>query len=226
MKLSFSGLDTPIEILPGEITTLEIANQELFGRICSSLKEGKGREALEPYTCWEAEMEISPKNALLFIDSPLVLPWDSKPIMGAVIKRLTMSMLENEELRSRIDRSASDVMTAFLSLGMTMHTEYSFNIQWDIQKFIHTFGFGVEHTDDQSIFENCIDFISLALDANVKQCIVFVNLKSFLTKSAMQKFANHVFFSKIPVLLLEQSEDLESYIHEQKRAIDLDFIEY
>jgi CRISPR-associated protein Csn2 len=226
MRLSFSGLDDPLDIQPGRVTTLEVANAELFSRICVSLREGRGRQAPEPYTLWNDEEELSPKDALIFIESPLELPWNSKSLLGTVIKRFQTALLEDEELRTSIDRSAADIVSKYMSLSMTMHAEYSFEVEWDIQKFAKAFGFGVDRTSQQSILDSCIDFLSLALDAGVNQCIVFVNLKSFLTEKGLEILFEHVFFANILVLLLERWPDDITYAYERKRVIDLDFIEH
>lgn len=226
MRLSFSGLDDPLGIQPGRVTTLEVANAELFSRICVSLREGRGRQAPEPYTLWnDEEKELSPKDALIFIESPLELPWNSKPLLGTVIKRFQTALLEDEELRTSIDRSAADIVSKCMSLSMTMHAEYGFEVEWDIQKFVKAFGFGVDRTSQQSILDSCIDFLSLSLDAGITQCIVFVNLKTFLTERGLGTFFEHVFFTNIPVLLLERRADDTIRARETKRVIDLDFIE-
>ncbi|ERL10494.1 CRISPR type II-A/NMEMI-associated protein Csn2-like protein [Olsenella profusa F0195] len=133
--------------------------------------------------------------------------------------------MEDESLRTSIEQSAADIVSKYMSLGMTMHAEYDFEIEWDMQRFVKAFGFGVDRSSQQSVLDSCIDFLSLSLDAGVTQCIVFVNLKTFLTKRGLEVFFEHVFFTNIPVLLLERWTDDMIYDHESKRVIDLDFIE-
>ena len=226
MRLSFSGLDNPLDIQPGKVTTLEVENAELFSRICLSLRGNQGRLAPEPYTFWDGEEELVPRDAFIFIESPLVLPWDSKPLLGMVMKRLQAALLEDEELRTSIEQSANDIVSKYMSLSMAMHAEYGFEVEWDMQRFVKAFGFGVDRTSQQSILDSCIDFLSLSLDAGVTQCIVFVNLKTFLTEKGLRAFFEHVFFTNVPVLLLERRTDSATYAHESKRVIDLDFIEH
>lgn len=226
MRLSFSGLDSPLEIKPGRATTLEIENAELFSRICLSLCGGRGRDALEPYTLWDDEgNELSSKDALILVESPLSLPWDDKHLLGAVTRKFQMALLEDEELRAFIDKSAANIVSAYMSLAMTMHAEYGFEIEWDMQRFVRTFGFGVGHEPQRSVLENCMDFLSFVLDADVTQCITFVNLRTFLTEKGLEAFLEHVFFTNVPVLLLEQNVSPAAFKHEQRRLIDMDFVE-
>lgn len=74
MKLVFAGLERPIELAAGECTTLEVANSTLFTRVVCSLMSGEGRYAQEPYSIWEGEAELRPKDVLFVIDNPLRLP--------------------------------------------------------------------------------------------------------------------------------------------------------
>lgn len=227
MRLSFSGFDSPLDIKPGRATALEIENAELFSRICLSLRDGQGREALEPYTLWDDENnELSPKDAFILVESPLLLPWDNKHLLGAVTRKFQMSLLEDEELRASIDRSAANIVSAYMSLAMTMNAEYRFEIEWDMQRFVKAFGFGVGHKPQRSVLESCMDFLSFVLDANVTQCVAFVNLKSFLTEKGLEVFLEHVFFTNTPVLLLEREASPIVFSNECKRLIDLDFVEH
>ena len=45
MRLVFAGLDRPLELEPGNCTTLEVENQALFVRLVRSLVSGEGRYA-------------------------------------------------------------------------------------------------------------------------------------------------------------------------------------
>ena len=224
MKLSFSGLEQPIDIAAGYPYVLEIENQALFARICQSLRGGEGRYALEPYTVWDGEAALKPEASILFIDSPLELPWDDKSLMGAVSKRFEQMLLEDEDLRGEIDAAAQLITSKFLSLGMTMNAEYGFDLEWDFRRFVKTFGFGVDRTQ-KSLLDSLIDFFSLALDAGCSKTFVFMNLKTFLTNKEVEELYKYAFFSNIKTLLIENKRDDADYSYERKRTIDLHFLE-
>lgn len=226
MRIAFSGLEYPIDVEPGYPTVLQIENQALFARMCSSLRDGEGRYAYEPYTLWEGEDELKPSSSLMFIDTPFDLPWSDKSLMGEVSKRFEKLFLDDEELRGEIDSAAESIASKFLTLGMAMNADYGFDIEWDLRKFVKAFGFGIDRTAQNSVFDSLIDFMSLALDAGCKKTLVFVNLKTFLTKKEVSELYRHVFFSKMSVLLLENKHDETEYEYESKRTIDLQFLEY
>lgn len=70
-----------------------------------------------------------------------------------------------------------------------------------------------------------MSFLSLALDMGDKRALVFVNLKTYLSKNDFATFAEQVFYQNAQVLLLENKPDGEAHEHERKRVIDLDFLE-
>lgn len=225
MRLSLSGLEKPIEIVAGMPHVLEVENQALFARLCQSLRGGEGRFAPEPYTVWDEEAELKPDTAMLFVDTPLDLPWDDKALMGEVAKRFERMLLDDEELRGEIDVAAQQIASKFLSLGMELNADYSFGIEWDIRRFAKTFGFGIDRMQ-KTLLDSLIDFLSLALDARCQKTLVFVNLKNFLTESELRELYRYTFFSKVHMLLLENRRDEAIYEYEQKRTVDLHFLEF
>ena len=53
MRLVFSGLEHPVELTAGETSVLQVENSALFARIVTSLQNGLGRQAMEPYSLWK-----------------------------------------------------------------------------------------------------------------------------------------------------------------------------
>ena len=86
-------------------------------------------------------------------------------------------------------------------------------------------GFGIGIQIDRPYLDNLISFVSLALDAGCNKILTFVNLKTFLTKSELERFYEYIFFSKIRVLLLENKVDESYYKYEQKNTVDQHFLE-
>ena len=103
MRLVFSGLENPIELMPGRCSTVEVENQTLFTRIAQSMLSGEGRYAAEPYSIWDGEDELRPKDTLLMVDNPLSLPWDDRAYMGSIVKRIEREYLEDEDLRRVVE---------------------------------------------------------------------------------------------------------------------------
>lgn len=225
MRLVFSGLESPVEVTPGRCSTIEVENQTLFTRIAQSLLSGEGRYATEPFSIWEGEDELRPKDALLVIDNPLSLPWDDRFYMGSIVKRIEREYLEDEDLRRAVEELQGSIATRLMSLGLGMNTDLGFSLEWDLKRYLKFMGFGVSYQGSKSFLDNLLNFLSLTLDSGDKRVIAFVNLKTFLSKNDFETFLGQLSFLKTKVLLLENKQDVNHYEYEQKRAIDLDFIE-
>lgn len=225
MRLVFAGLEKPIELTAGECATVEVSNQTLFTRLAQSLISGEGRYSSEPYSIWEGDSELRPKDVLLVIDNPLQLPWDERSYMGSIVKRIEREYLEDEDLRRTVEKLQESIATQLISLGFGFNADLFFNQEWDLKRYLKFMDFGVSYQESKAFIDNLHNFLSLALDAGDKRVLTFVNLKTFLSKNDFESFLEQVFFQKTKVLLLESKQDDARYEHEQKRLIDLHFIE-
>lgn len=225
MKIVFAGLDEPLELPAGECVTLEIENQTLFTRLALSLRSLEGKFAAEPYSLWEDDEELKPSETLLVIDNPLSLPWDERTLMTRVIKQMELEFLEDEDLRQVIEGLQMAMNTKLMSLGLGMNADYAFANDWEFKKYLKFVGFGVDYQEARPLLDNLLNFLSLALDAGDNRILVFVNLKTFLSKNDFIGLLEQVFYQKSRVLLIENKREECSYKHECKRVIDLHFLE-
>lgn len=225
MRVVFSGLDSPMELETGECSTLEVQSSPLFARLARSMLSGEGRYAEEPYSIWDGDVELKPKDALLVIDNPLQLPWDERGLMGTIIKRMEREYLEDEDLRKAVEDYQRSINSALMALGLGMNADLGFSQEWDFRRYLKFAGFGVSYQEGKSFLDNLLNFLSLALDAGEKRTFVFVNLKTFLSENDFKLFLDQVLFQKTRVLLLENKCDEHYYEHERKRVVDLHFIE-
>lgn len=226
MRLVFSGLENAMELEPGFASVLQVENQALFTRIVRSLLGDGGRYALEPYSLWEGDGEIKPRDALLVISDPMNLPWGDRAFLTAINKKLEREFLEDEDLRREVEESERLIRERLASLNLAMNADFSFGLEWDLKRYLKFAGFGVALQEERSFLDNLLNFLSFALDAGCKKTLVFVNLKTFLTKNELKTFYEQVFFSKLSVLLLENKKDTVSYRHERKQTVDLQFLEH
>lgn len=225
MRLVFSGLETPIEVGFGRVSTLQVESEALFARIVRSLVCGDPLSALEPYSLWEDGVEVSPSSSLLFVSDPLSLPWDDRALMGEVLKRIEREFLEDEDFRREVESLDAELSSKLLGMGFGMNSDYGFGLEWSLSRYLKFRNFGVGMRGDDPLLENLLRFLSLALDAGCEKTIVFVNLKTFLTKRELKELFEFVFRSNLRILLLENKQDDSTYEHELKMSIDLHFLE-
>lgn len=226
MRLVFEGLENPIDLTRGNPFVLQVENQSLFTRFVAALNSLEGRYSLESYTVWEDEKELNPKESFLVILSPFSLPWTDKQMLGQVTKRMEREFLDDEDLRTILDCLNHLIESRLLGLTSGFSADYSFGVECNFGKTLKTLGFRAGQISDSNLLDELLSFLSLALDAGLKKAIVFINLKTFLTEKELLQFYEHVFYTKLCVLMLENKEDTKVYEYEQKRTIDLDFLEY
>lgn len=226
MRLVFSGLENPLKLTAGETSVLQVENSALFARIVSSLQTGLGHQAMEPYSLWEDDGEVKPGNALMVVPDALNLPWDDRAFMTTITKRVEREFLEDEDLRMQVEEAERAIKMRLSRSNLGFNADLGFGLEWDLKRYLKFLGFGAAPQEDRSFLDNLLNFLSFALDAGCRKTIVFVNLKTFLTENELQMLYDHVFFLKLSLLLLENKIDTMSYRHENKLAVDLQFLEH
>ena len=227
MKVCFSGFDNPICINEGRITTLQITNQRLFARICYSLLSGKGENALEPYTLWNDNDEaLSPQTTFIPIVDPFDLPIKHRSLGGKIPSKLYCEMLRDEDMRLDLQNHHAKIGSAINTLSMQFNANYAFALEWDLARYLKAFDFKLDISDDASLLDNLINFIDLGADMAIDEVLLFINLKTFLTKKELQQFIERAFFREIKVLLLENQHAIIYDDLESKTTVDQHFIEY
>lgn len=227
MKVVFAGLDHPIEVASGHVSVLTILNNALFCRLCQSLLSQEGEDAVEPYTVWDEEGEpVKPSDAFIVVRDPFNLPFDDKRLMGQLHERIKQELLVDEEARLRIKELSATVATIFSEICMQFNADYGFALEWDECRYLKAFGFGLELREDASLLDNLIRLIDLAADAKIDETILFVNIRTFLSKRDAIELNERVFFHGMKVLMLE-NRDLAIYDDiERKVVVDQHFVEY
>lgn len=223
MKLVIDGLERAVELKEGRAATLQVENPVLFSRLVRSIASQDEDCTFERFSLWDGEERMKAKDSLLVVTDLLNFPWDHRLLLGAVLKK--MEFLEDEDVRQAVEASHQALSSKLLSIGMGYDSDYGYGAEWDFKRYLKMMAFGIDTHDDDSYIDSIIRFLSLAFDANCKQVIVFVNLKTFLSKSELKGMFDHIFSTRLKVLLLENKCDNTRYENEEKHVVDLQFLE-
>ena len=226
MRLVFDGLEKAVEIPAGHPAVLQVENQALFSRLIQAISSQEGRFAIEPYSVWNDGSEIAPKMATLLISDVFDLPWGDRSLLGEVLKRIEKDLIDDEEARLDLENAERLFASRLMTLTAGLSADYAFGIEWDLGRSLKMLGFGVDAMPGYKLIDNLITFLSLVLDSKCQKILVFVNLKTFLTKNELKLFYEHVFYTGTHVVLFENKQDNNSYQHERKYTVDQDFLEY
>lgn len=227
MRLSFVGLESPIDIMDKGITVLQIKNNSLFARICQSLLSLKGNDAIEQYSIWDKDgCEVAPAKAFIIVSNPFDLPWKHKDLMGRLYERFEKELLFDEGLRQEIQDEGISLESSIQKISFQLNADYQFALKWNISSYLKAFSYGVEISDSALLLDNLISFIDFGADMTIDKAILFINLKTFLTKNELIMLQERLIFHGISALLLENYDSPFYLDCEKKYIVDQDFVEY
>lgn len=225
MNLVLSGFSEALTLGSDRVSVLEVHNRRLFARICQSLASELDSEALEPYALWNGEDRRSSRNYFLFVFNPFELPWSERALMGEVLERVEDMFLAEDDVRQEIETAGRALSERVASLGLRLQSDYAFEVQWEMRKYLKAFDFGVEVDPFDALLDNLIKFLKFASDAAFEKQLVFVNLKNFLEPDEVQELYRQAVFLELNVLLLENVPDDAVFEYERKMCIDKDFLQ-
>lgn len=220
MKIVFSGIPVSVELSDKKVSVLEVTNNHLFALICNSLLE-KDEELREiPFSLWDEDKEIKPEQKILYVDSPLSLPWDDKKLNNKFLEYVSKEINLDEQRRSRIIDAISVINEEIFQVSSGFNASYELQTDWDVSKYLKTYHFTAERAG-RSFFDNQIEFLNFISDVSFRGVVVFINLKKFFTQEQYTKWSNHVIFLGIQALLIETETSIRDNGNENKQVIDL-----
>lgn len=226
MKICFTGLESQIVLSEEHVSVLQIDNKTLFSRICQSLLSCKGAKAIEPYSVWEKDEEITPAKAFIVVRDPFALPLGHKSLSGRLYSVLNEELLADEDARLQIQQVNAELSSLISRIGLQFNADYAFELEWNMGRYLKAFGFGPQVLEEASLFDNLINFVDLAADMMISEAILFINLRTFLSKNDLEMLNERIIFHGLKVLMLE-NQQAEIYSEfESKMVVDQHFIEY
>lgn len=227
MRISFVGFEHPIDMTSSCVHVLQIANEALFARVVESLLSGRGARAIEPYTLWGDDgEELQPSVALITIANPFELPWRHKSLMGMLNSRIEDMLLIDEDMRFQLQELNAELCSCVNKMGFQLNADYGFKVEWRLSQYLKAFSYGIDLAGSTSLLDSLIQFIDMSADMAIKEALVFVNLKTFLTINELDDLYDRVFLRGIRILLLENHESRVHHAIERKMVVDQHFIEY
>lgn len=220
MKIVFSDAPISIDLSDKKVSVLEVTNNHLFALICNSLLE-KDEELREmSFSLWNEDKEIKPEQNILYVDSPLSLPWDDKKLNNKFLEYVSKEINLDEQRRSRIIDAVSVINEEIFQVSSGFNASYELQTDWDVSKYLKMFHFTAEKAG-RSFFDNQIEFLNFISDVSFGGAVVFINLKKFFTQEQYTEWSNRVIFLEIQALLIETETSIQDNDNENKQVIDL-----
>lgn len=228
MKLKFMRFDSVIDFDDGTVHTLEVHERPLFARMVESLKSNLGEKAAEPFVLLEGERSVAPKGRLLMLSNFPELPLHDKTIEKSLYERIASEIAEGVEPTGGIldlGELAKGLNHQIEKTSLSMWGTYSFEMDWDLARYLKAFGYGLTIDEDTSLLDRCIRFFGLCVDIGFKKPLVGFNIKSFFSEIELDQLFEQAIFHGIPLLLLETWWDGNCYKGEKKMVIEQGFLE-
>lgn len=227
MRITFAGMDAPVEVRERGATILRVLNQRLYARVCESLVSQKGEGAVEPYSVWDDDgCEVGPANALLVVANPFDLPWKHRSMVGGLYSSLEAGLLEDEDMRRELQGFRVALESSVHKLGFQLNADYGFAVEWSLGSYLKAFSYEVDLTGASTLLDKLICFADFVADVMVGKVLVFVNLGTFLTENDLLRLNDRLFFHGISALLLENRGFGLDAGNVREYVVDRDFVEY
>ncbi|QWT17272.1 type II-A CRISPR-associated protein Csn2 [Collinsella sp. zg1085] len=224
MRLVFSCIETPIDLVAGVPRVLEVENRKLFCRACRSLNRGDMGET-DYVGVWDGERELSRKTTLCVVSDPLHLPWKDSRLDGQIFSTFEGLVFEDEETRQSIEQSIKDIQQQIAIRSFQLTGSYHFALEWDVIKFLKTYSYSVDQMTENSYLDSLISFLDFAHDMRFNGVLVFIGLKNFLSADELKSVYERIFFHQFYVLLLEREHDERKFAPEVKTHVNLQLLE-
>ena len=227
MKLVFQGFENPILLGLESVTEFAVENKVLFSRVVQALCSEEGQFATEPYQLFEEDnTPVKPKGAFIVVQTPFALPWEDKCLFGAFYDRFATELHDDDHLAMAIGQFALELHKSIARAGFAFSADYAFSSQWDLRKYLKTFGYKIDLDPSASLLDNLIMFLSLAADVHCKKPFAFLNLETFLDEKDLKTFCEQAVFYGATVLLLENKPSEYCFSNLRKQLVDLQFCEW
>ncbi len=226
MKIRFEGMEKSITVGKEAVASLVIENKVLFTRICQSLVSNLGQQAVEPYAVWDDEDRlVKQRDLFTIVVDPFNLPWDKRAFAGKLLEKLEGFLLEDDEARYALESLNESVRSCVAGVSLRMQSDYAFGSEWDAKRYLKAFGYGVDYSIDDPLFDSVIKFLAYAADMSYAGILVFVNLSAFLLDRQLREVMEQGIFLDLRLLFIDNARTSFFSGIELKYVIDQDLLE-
>lgn len=223
MKLIFETPEFDFEIPEFNITSIDIENPVLFTRILTSLSVDDATLAPEKYRFYIDDKIVSfPRNSIAVLN-PIDLPFKNSTLLTALYKKIEADITQDDLMLMELQELQIKMRSAYQRATLNYFSDYEFDIELDIKKYLKSFGFANRFDPDVSLIDNLMKFLEFVADISHDKVILIVNLKIFLSKNEYIELCKYAFFLKITLLSINSGVKLYNFDEEKNYIIDLDF---
>ena len=222
-KLIIEGIDEPILIDECFTTSLAVANKTFFSRLVSALLEGSG-EGLEKFAFYHNDDEIKFSKVSLSVVNPFDLPFKNAALLKSLFQRIEEAVRFNDSVLIKVNELQLLLNQTLSDANENLNCEYDFGVEFDVKKYLKTFGYSSDVDSTSSLLESLISFLNFIADVAPEKLLFFVNLGNFLDNNDINDFCKTVFSLKLTAFIVNSGIEVPEICNNKNYAIDQHFL--
>lgn len=226
MKLVFQKFEQDLDLCRDALNVLRIESPSLFARCALSLRQGFPAHSPEPAFFFNDEgKELKSSAVLFFAGDLLFLDLNDKRIVAQAAKTVVHRIVEEGASANLLEQLNLRIEDVLEEQFFQMSADYRLADEWDLSKYLKALGFGVDDSEDATLYDRLRHFARIAADLFSDKVIALVNLPVYLSREEYNDFCKYVASLELCVLSYELGDrpgetDLENVLF-----IDADYLE-
>lgn len=194
MKFRFSFVDNQIEVSNKYIRCIEVENNNYFWRIVNNLNNYCNQSENIDELIVKENFDID-----LLVDY-FNISSNSKKYITNILKHIENNL--DDDYYEKIRKSYNKIIDIFSGIIYDLDLPLNINNDFSINKLLKLMNISIKDTND--LLQNILTYIEISMLIQQKT-IIFINLKSYLSKAELTELYKYCIYNKVKVLLIDNS---------------------
>ena len=215
MKFRFTFVDNQIEVSNEYIRCIEVENNNYFWRIVNNLNNYCNQSENIDELIVKENFDID-----LLVDY-FNISSNSKKYITNILKHIENNL--DDDYYEKIRKNYNKIIDIFSGIIYDLDLPLNINNDFSINKLLKLMNISIKDTND--LLQNILTYIEISMLIQQKT-IIFINLKSYLSKAELTELYKYCIYNKVKVLLIDNSLHGPTLDYEKKLIIDCNLEEY
>lgn len=215
MKFRFTFVDNQIEVSNEYIRCIEVENNNYFWRIVNNLNNYFNQSENIDELIVKENFDID-----LLVDY-FNISSNSKKYITNILKHIENNL--DDDYYEKIRKNYNKIIDIFSGIIYDLDLPLNINNDFSINKLLKLMNISIKDTND--LLQNILTYIEISMLIQQKT-IIFINLKSYLSKAELTELYKYCIYNKVKVLLIDNSLHGPTLDYEKKLIIDCNLEEY
>lgn len=222
IRLSIKYIDNDLELDNDKIQAIEIENKRYFYRLVKDIYSICSGEVVEDICLLCDDKEIAGLNRFKIFVNFFDFNLNSKKYVNDILKYVVNSISEvNREMLLKQYKKIVDIYKKVLNdidLPLTIESEL------DIETVTKLMKINIDLKND--LLESLFVLIDLENIFQLKNVLIFINLKQYLTKEELEELYKYAIYNDVPLLLIDSQSYGTTLTREKKLIVDENLDEF